>query len=233
MNTINRVFITGDTHGKFDKIHSLCEKLETTKDDVIIILGDAGINYSGKTDQYLKSALQKMPITFFCIHGNHEKRPESIDSYNISEFCGGKVYIEDSYPNLIFAKDGEIYDFNGKKYIVIGGAYSVDKFYRLMRGWNWFADEQPSEKTKKLIEEKLQSLDWSIHGVLSHTCPRKYEPIEVFLPMIDQSSVDKSTEDWLDQIEDKLTYNKWYCGHYHTNKSIDKLRFMFDDIDLL
>ena len=67
--------------------------------------------------------------------------------------------------------------------------------------------------------------------VLSHTCPLKYEPREVFLPGIDQSTVDKSTEQWLDTIEDKLTYTKWYCGHYHLQKTIDKMQFLFESID--
>lgn len=39
----------------------------------------------------------------------------------------------------------------------------------------------------------------------------------------------KSTEIWLDSIEDKLTYRKWYCGHYHTEKKIDRLQIMFND----
>ena len=65
------------------------------------------------------------------------------------------------------------------------------------------------------------------------TCPRKYEPTEVFLSGLDQSSVDKSTEDWLDGIEDRLDYKKWYCGHYHTRKQIDKIQFMFEDFDTM
>ena len=62
---------------------------------------------------------------------------------------------------------------------------------------------------------------------MTHTAPLKYEPTEVFLKGIDQSEVDKSTEAWLDKIEDRLDYKKWYCGHYHTEKVIDKLEFMF------
>jgi 3-oxoacid CoA-transferase subunit A len=41
--------------------------------------------------------------------------------------------------------------------------------------------------------------------------------------------VDKSTEQWLDGIEDRLDYNRWYCGHYHTDKTIGKMRFLFND----
>lgn len=38
-------YITGDTHGEFDRIEEFCEHNFTTVEDVIIILGDAGINY--------------------------------------------------------------------------------------------------------------------------------------------------------------------------------------------
>ena len=51
--------------------------------------------------------------------------------------------------------------------------------------------------------------------------------------MIDQRTVDKSTEEWLDSIEQRLSYKRWYCGHYHTEKKIDKLRFMFKDYEVL
>lgn len=66
--------------------------------------------------------------------------------------------------------------------------------------------------------------------VLTHTCPYKYIPREMFLPNIDQTTVDNSTEVFLDEIEEKLNYQKWYCGHYHTDKNIDSIRFMFKDI---
>lgn len=41
------IYITGDTHGKFRNVARFCEKMQTCKDDVLIILGDAGINYYG------------------------------------------------------------------------------------------------------------------------------------------------------------------------------------------
>ena len=61
----------------------------------------------------------------------------------------------------------------------------------------------------------------------------RYEPIEAFLPSIDQSTVDKSTEQWLGEIERRLHYERWYCGHYHIEKKIDKLRFLFNDYALI
>ena len=47
---------------------------------------------------------------------------------------------------------------------------------------------------------------------------------------MDQSKVDKSTEKWLDTIEEKLNYQKWYADHYHMYKSVDNLLILFEDI---
>jgi len=222
--------ITGDTHGDFRRVETMCAYASTTKDDLLIVLGDAGINYYGKKkDTMLKESLSRFPITMLCLHGNHERRPESTGLYNEVEWRGGTVYIEPAYPNLLFAIDGEIYTIEGKKCIVIGGAYSVDKEYRLERNWGWWADEQPSEEIKRRVETRLDVTNWCVDVVLSHTTPLKYEPREMFLGFVDDSKVDKSTEIWLDAIEDKLDYDMWYCGHYHTDKAIDKIRFFYRD----
>lgn len=224
-------YITGDTHGSFRRIKKFCDENKLGENDTIIILGDAGLNYYGdERDISLKHKVNNYGCKIFCIHGNHEMRPQSVDGYTTMEYCGGEVYCEPSRPNILFAKDGEIYTFNGMTCLVIGGAYSVDKYYRMSKGWSWFHDEQPSEEIKRHVEEQVEKYG-KVDVVLTHTCPFRYEPIEVFLPGIDQTTVDKSTEIWLDRIEQKLEYKKWYCGHYHTSKKIDNLQFMFEDIE--
>lgn len=206
--------------------------MQTSKDDVLIILGDAGINYYGpEQDKRKKKYLESLPITIFEIHGNHEMRPQTIPTYHEADWNGGKVYMEDDYPHILFAKDAELYEPNGMFTFVVGGAYSVDKNYRLLHGLAWWPDEQPSDEIKRQVEKKLEGMDWDVDVVLTHTAPLKYEPTEVFLPMINQSTVDKSTEQWLDSIEEQLYYDRWYCGHYHTAKKIDKIQFMYNDFD--
>ena len=49
-----------------------------------------------------------------------------------------------------------LYDFNGNKTLVIGGAYSIDKEERLLCGYHWFKDEQPSDDTKQKVLEVLK-----------------------------------------------------------------------------
>lgn len=178
----NQIYLTGDTHGQFERIISFCERQQVLPESTFIILGDVGLNYYGdRRDNRGKDNLTKIPITFFCIHGNHEMRPSEELGYQVKEYHGGKVWVQPEYPNLVFAIDGEIYDFFGHSCIVIGGAYSVDKYYRLARGYNWFEDEQPSDEIKEKVERVLSERDWKIDVVLSHTCPLRYEPAEVFL----------------------------------------------------
>lgn len=226
------IYITGDTHGDFSRFEAFTKQHSVTKEDIMIILGDVGLNIWGdEHDRGRKEYAKQFDMTFFCIHGNHEKRPFDIPTYQTKEFCGGTVWYEEEYPNYLFAKDGEIYHLGGYDCIVIGGAYSVDKNMRLLYGYPWYANEQPSPEIKQYVESQLAKREQKIDIVLSHTCPLDYRPIETFRPSIDQSTVDTSTEKWLNQIEHHLTYQKWYCGHYHISKKEYNLQFMFEDIE--
>ena len=228
------VSLRGDTNGVFDRIEDFGGEQEVGAGSTFVSLGDVGLNYFGDfRDWAKKERLAKLPCTFFCIHGNHEQRPSEELGYRLSEYHGGAVWVEPQYPNLLFAIDGEIYDFCGQSCLVIGGAYSVDKWYRLERGLHWWPDEQPSEETRAKVERVLAERDWQVDVVLSHTCPLKYEPREVLVAGVGPSTVDKSTEEWLDRIEARLHYRRWYCGHYHTAKRVDRLQFMFEDYALL
>ena len=228
------VYITGDKHGDYDQVFGFCYKNNTSKNDIMIILGDAGINYYLDNKDYtLKNHLKELPITLFCIHGNHEERPYNIAGYKSKVFNNGIVYYEEKYPNILFAKDGEVYNFNGVSTLVIGGAYSIDKYYRLALGYNWYESEQPNEKIKNDVRKTLKNYNNKIDVILSHTCPFKYMPYEVFLENANQLDIDKSTEEFLDEIENNTKYQKWYCGHYHTDKQVDKIRFMMNDIEEL
>lgn len=152
------VYITGDIHGDLKPIYDLFKKHEPKEDDIIVILGDVGVNYSGSlNDIIMKDRMKKMKTVFFCIHGNHENRPQNIASYNEKQWNGGRVLYEDDYPNILFPVDGDIFELEGKKCIVIGGAYSVDKFYRLRCGYKWWPDEQPTPVIKEYVENQISA----------------------------------------------------------------------------
>ena len=225
------IYYTGDIHGNPRQVAQFCRIFDLKEEDTLILLGDVGANYFlDWRDKDVKERLNGLNPTVLCIHGNHEMRPHNIPSYHMKTWCDGTVWYEEKYPNLLFARDGEIYNVEGLRHLTIGGAYSVDKYYRLEQGMGWWPDEQPSPEIRQRVEEALDQCGWTVDTVISHTCPHRYKPQEAFLTSIDQSTVDDSTERWLENIEQRLSYRHWYCGHWHINKKIDKLHFLFHDI---
>ena len=59
------IYFTGDTHGSFERVESFCERMKTKRDDILIILGDAGINFSGLRYDRLKKELRKMELIMY------------------------------------------------------------------------------------------------------------------------------------------------------------------------
>ena len=243
-----KYFITGDKHRNFENVKAFCRDRNTRRKDVFIILGDSGFNYYDDIrDDKLKKEVSALNITLLCLHGNKENRPENVGTYGIRSFCGGKVYYEPKYPNIYFAIDGEIYTFEGKKYMVVGGAHSVDKMHCLETGMPFWEDEMPSEEIKYKVEERLEDENNSIYGMMTHTCPIDFLPTEMFKSTRQKADIkkkrrktkpkktfkpdiDRSTEVWLSKLEKKIDYEIWYCGHYHIDKQIDKVNMMCDEI---
>jgi predicted phosphodiesterase len=119
------IYYTGDIHGSAKGIVAFAQHYELTESDIIVILGDVGANYYGnRRDRYCKDTLAKIKPTVFCIHGNHERRPDTLAGYKQKEWNGDLVWYEDEYPNLLFARDGDIFTMEGTRHLVIGGAWT-------------------------------------------------------------------------------------------------------------
>lgn len=225
------IYITGDTHGSYSRIRKFCRRQQSSRQDLMIVLGDTMLNYfQDQRDQQMKEKVSAIPITFLMLHGNHDIRPNESNGYRLMPWMGGQVWIEEQYPDILFAKDGEIYHLDGQPVLTVGGAYSVDKEYRLAHGYHWFSDEQPSAAIKLAAEQNLAEHDHQVAVILTHTCPLRYLPTEALFSSIDQKTVDQSTEQWLDSIEQKVSYQNWYCGHFHIDKTTDKITFVYHDI---
>lgn len=234
---MNNLFVTGDLHGSLKSVEQLkqfCADNNTDHNDIIILLGDVGANYHlNEYDIDFKSALASLPITILCVHGNHEARPETIPTYTLqySSLIGGEYWVEQDYPNILFPKDGIVTIF-GKKCLILGGAYSVDKWYRLMNGLTWFPDEQMSISEQNRILSLLDNEN-EFDYVFSHTCPNIFVPKHLFLGCVDQNSVDKTMEYFLQEVYNKISFNKWFCGHYHSDEENGKIQIVFNLIHRL
>lgn len=77
------VYITGDIHGEIFRISEMIAQCAVTTGDILVLLGDVGVNYYGNKhgDRRSKRELNSFGIKILCIHGNHEMRPESLITY--------------------------------------------------------------------------------------------------------------------------------------------------------
>lgn len=255
------VYITGDKHGDFvsrvdyQKVREFCISNQTTPGkDYMIVLGDHGVTFYG--DDKYKKHLVKYPITFILIHGNHDRRPKGYYMkrvYISNDQVAGMFYQEERFPNILYPMEWGSYIFAGRPVYIMGGAYSVDKEWRLeqqvieeMRGHHiryWFNDEQMTDDERDQAWEELQRIaDYMDKGWLrkepilfmTHTCPMKHVPVPMLSPYADKEQVDRRTEEFFDKVEDLFLglglQLKWYCGHWHMDATDGDVRFMYHDI---
>lgn len=180
-----------------------------------------------------KRNIQNTGYTIYCVRGNHEERPENLNNIIFNKYdpeVKGYIMYESDWSNIKYLYDGGAYTINEKSVLVIGGAYSVDKYYRIgsltpkdkdylnPRKTGWFPDEQLLSWERMDIEEEHNGKHYDF--VLTHTCPLSWEPRDLFLPFLDQSTVDASMEEWLEEFKDKIDWGIWLFGHFHDDRLV-------------
>ena len=214
--------LVSDCHGAqrvYGRINKIFKNTSyNPKETAIIILGDSGLNFFlNGIEANWKAAMATKECYIYCVRGNHEERPENLKFENIyDENVKGNVYIDSVNSKIRYFQDGGEYNINNHSILTIGGAYSIDKNYRLIMGYPYFKDELLTIEEMQNIEEKVKGKYFDF--VLTHTCPLSLEPKHLFLSGYNQILIDKSMEEWLDKIKEQITYKEWYCGHFHSDE---------------
>lgn len=235
---IKKWIITGDTHGKVaQRLDDIVRNIDP-EDAGIIILGDAGFNFwLNDTDIQTKQQAAEYGLPIFCVRGNHEERPENLGYEKVwNDDVQGEVYLDPISDLIHYFVDGGMYNINGHRTLVIGGAYSIDKHHRILRAGlteetndpkksGWFKDEQLSDWEMQAINYHCLHQDYDF--VFTHTCPIDLEPTDLFLDFIDQSQVDKTMEMFLAEVSQEIKWKIWCFGHYHANRMEQPNVFQF------
>ena len=190
------VYITGDTHGCWDKREQFLQFL--TKEDIVICLGDLGWSWDiNHINGFCPNA------TWLSVLGNHENY-DLIEKMPIIELYGGKV--RKMKENVFYLMNGEMYEIEGKKYLVFGGALSIDKQWRTPYR-SWWPQEQPTKGDLDNALKNLEKQDWKFDYLLTHTG----DPEQVQTVLGTRHTVNDNTEKMIQEIKYQI---KEHNGHF-------------------
>ena len=120
------IYATGDLHGNTLRFQPqyFPEQAGMTKDDYMIICGDAGLVWNGdKSDNPQLDRLEALPFTVLFVDGNHENF-DALSEYPVELWHSGKVH--KIRPHVIHLMRGQAFELQGRTFFTMGGAQSHD-----------------------------------------------------------------------------------------------------------
>jgi len=227
------VYLTGDTHGdvisRVSKRNCKKNNLPILQNgDILIVLGDLGLVWSDKADatlKYTNKYLKDRNITLLSVLGNHENY-DRIENLPQTNFYGGKVYRVSS--NISFMKNGELFNIEGIKFAVFGGAKSIDKVYR-KEGVSWWSQEIPSKDTMEYFVKNLDKINTEEYYLLTHTT--NYDQVKRIL-WHDSPKLDDVSR-FLEFIKYQYRFKHHYFGHFHSDREYENSTLLYESIVVL
>ena len=183
-----------------------------------IILGDCAFlrpdNY--KTDRFNYKALSFRPFPILCVLGNDEPIYGMNNIPEVDIGLGESVYQIQAVPFVAYLKRGKVYTIDGIKFLVLGGALSVDKSCRTP-GKTWWEKEYWSQDEKNNLFKLIESEN-TFDFVLSHTGPDHIN-MKLFGCRLSSSSckMDDEVAFMNDEVHENIQFIEWWCGHFHQN----------------
>ncbi|MDX8418049.1 MAG: metallophosphoesterase [Absicoccus sp.] len=225
------IYVTGDIHAWIDI--SKLNRCPAKANDYLIICGDFGLiwdPFSTKEEEYWLEWLHKKPWTTLFVDGNHENF-DRLGSYPKEEKFQGTV--QPIYPDIYHLLRGEIYTIENHTIFTFGGAFSHDRDYRI-EGKSWWPQELPTQRECQHGLDNLKKYDDIVDIIITHDAPKKVALRHGF----DREAMDNGYPanrvnilTYLEQIYETITYQQWYCGHYHIDEDdSSSFHFLYQDI---
>lgn len=252
------IYLTGDCHGSFSRFSRReRERLpyKFTTEDFLIICGDFGLLWArDRQFAYSLDWLSRLPFRILWVQGNHENY-DMIAEYPLEPWQGGMAR-HIAQDRVILLERGQIFELEGKSFFTFGGAsshdiqggildrgspdFQRDKKRALGRGLpyrirheSWWEQELPTEAEMQEGRDQLSQVKYQVDYVVTHCLStgvqeefeRYYENVG---PRWYQPDI---LTDYFQELEEKLAYRQWFCGHYHENVRLDnKHRVLYGEI---
>lgn len=209
------IYVTGDTHRKIDNRFSEKPLTKLTEKDYLIILGDfGGVWYDDESDNLFLSYFEKQKYTTLFIDGNHENH-KKLNDFPVEVWNNGKIHKIKN--NIFHLMRGQIFNIDGYKIFTFGGAYSIDKNMRT-EFIDWWKEEEGNYEEMNEAFDNLEKENNQVDFILTHAGPAS--KLKNFFNYFGMNFTSSSTEKFLDEINNKVKFKHWFCGHYHENVNL-------------
>lgn len=205
------VYALGDIHGDWDSIYRIIERVDMSN-CTLISVGDIGIGFLDAAKQerqniHVNNFFKSKNIEFLGIRGNHD---------DPSYFTG-----DVSYSHFKLLADYTTLILEGKRFLFVGGALSIDRSLR-KEGISYWKDESLKLDYKQIIKCDI---------LITHSAPSWSGPLSK--PGLVSSLAQKDPTIWDECMEERKQHDiliklsnpsRHYCGHFHEYSVVD-----FDD----
>jgi TPR repeat protein/predicted phosphohydrolase len=222
-----RTILFADIHGhlRLDFIKHKTSALCLQKNDVIIILGDAGIVWANPMNEAVKHFYSSLPCNTLFLDGNHENFT-LLNTLQQVEKYGSKVH--KVLDNVFHLTRGNVYLINGYKYFIFGGAYSIKK-ETATSPVNVWEEEMPNLTEYKNGLQRLKENSFSFDYILTHQAPKSVlDSIGYYY-----SNNETVLLDYFDGIKKSADFNRWYFGHIHQDIKNGKFCGLYNEIEVI
>ena len=232
------VYITGDTHGELQRFtETWMPGISTwTKDDTLMICGDFSFLLEDNAKEvWTLDQMQNFPFEILFVDGNHENFPK-LETFPQEKRYGGRV--NRIRNNVFWLRRGELYTVQGHTFWVFGGAYSLDKafrvaYQRLCGTKVWFEEELPIGEEYDRGSASLQACDFAPDYILTHTAPASVI-FRILRQMPDEHDAELTGYlEWVyGKCRDRIKH--WYFGHLHLDQPVtDKATACYTQVHTL
>lgn len=219
------IYVTGDTHGDFERFKDPALK-KLGKDDTLIICGDFGFIWDGsKRERAILKKIAEKDYTVAFLDGCHENF-DLLEDYPVTEWKGGKARI--ICDGLVHLMRGQVYIIDNKRIFTFGGGHSQDFDFR-RDSENWWEREQPAHSEILEAIDNLEEVGNEVDYVITHEPPASLKDclgVDVFQRL--------EVHAFFEDIIKTCSYKKWFFGKCHIDKYIPvKFYSVFNDIHKL
>lgn len=214
MKEKDNIVLVGDIHGEYGTFRYDINRLH--QDAYIIQVGDFGVGFY-KEEYYkeelfhVNKVLNDKNCHLYVVRGNHDL-PSAFQITN-NPF---------DYSNITFLADYSELELLGKSILLVGGAVSVDRRFRV-EGRTWWSDEEFNLK----LEHEFPYKDRQYDLVVTHTRPgvcgafKGFDKIEYWCNQdydLKNDLIEESQK--LDYFYERTKPKNWIYGHFHSSNLI-------------